>query len=183
MRLSLALSALVLLGLFAAPSSVEAAGVFLTGGCNQLGATQMADDHTAILLCAFSSPNGATSCGSPSACTWRPMSSSEGPQGSFCGLLRCRVSVCYGDTSAAYVCTWAGVAEHVPCNGYSLVTAGTCAGEFTMNSSVPITAGGYFYTTTPVSCPAGYTRKTFSALTLPLIDPSLDTVYQTCVKN
>jgi hypothetical protein len=78
MRSLLALSALALLGLLAAPGTVQASGVIMDAGCNQLGATQMADNHTAILLCAFPAASAATaaatSCGSPSGCQWKAMS-------------------------------------------------------------------------------------------------------------
>ena len=73
-RLVLAVLALMSFSFFASP--VAASGVTLGASCTDLGATAMADTHTAILLCAFPTENAAINCGNPSACKWKPMSES-----------------------------------------------------------------------------------------------------------
>ncbi|MDD5585939.1 MAG: hypothetical protein PHY92_03155 [Alphaproteobacteria bacterium] len=73
----------VLLALFSvsflAPESFAAPGVALNAPCSVLGETTMAEDHTAILLCAFPDPSAATVC--DSTCKWKPMSPSAASAG------------------------------------------------------------------------------------------------------
>ena len=52
MRVRLVLAALALMSFSFLASPVAASGVILGVGCSDLGASAMADDHTAILLCA-----------------------------------------------------------------------------------------------------------------------------------
>ena len=76
MRIRLVFAVLALLSSSFLASPVAASGVVLGNSCPDLGATAMADTHTAILLCAFPTENTATNCGNPSACKWKPMSES-----------------------------------------------------------------------------------------------------------
>jgi len=101
MRTRLVLAVLALMGIsFLAPAASAFGPVVLNAGCPDLGATTMADDRTAILLCTFPAPSpGATNCGSPSGCVWKPISGSGGscytdyalPPGSPVGS-SCRIS-------------------------------------------------------------------------------------------
>ena len=115
MRIHLVLAALALMSVSFLASPVAASGAVLNASCPDLGATTMAADHTAILLCAFpvasEATAAATNCGSPSGCVWKPMSGGGGGA-SF-------VYYCY--TSAAFgwpLCTdHAGIQGHCPSVG------------------------------------------------------------------
>ena len=82
MRIRLFLAALALMSVsFLAPAAV-ASGIALGNSCPDLGASAMADDHTAILLCAFPIASAATAaathCTSELPCVWKPMSGGGG---------------------------------------------------------------------------------------------------------
>lgn len=154
MRLLLTLSVLAF-AVFLFPSSqANASGVVLNASCNTLGTTQMSDDHTAILLCAFPSPSAATSCGNPSACKWKAMSGGDNsPPGTLCGAAEVpdfNSSVTfYIDATGEYF--WNGPASAslqpmIPCNGVDL-------------TMVLVPSHGFHPGGAHVVCPTGYSAR------------------------